>query len=33
MKTHIFVTTMLYCATIVSASHAEEVGSVDQSWI
>ena len=32
MKTNIFVTTLLCCATIVSASHAEEIGSVDTKF-
>ena len=32
MKTSICVTTLLCCATIVSASYAEEVGSVDTEF-
>ena len=32
MKTNICVTTLLCCATIVSASYAEEVGSVDTEF-
>ena len=32
MKTYIFVTTLLCCVTIVSASHAEEIGSVDTEF-
>jgi CreA protein len=32
MKTTILVTTLLFCATIASASHAEEVGSVDTKF-
>src|SRR5574338_1680127 len=32
MKTIIFVITLLCCATIVSASHAEEIGSVDTEF-
>ena len=32
MKTTIFVTTLLCCVAIVSASHAEEVGSVDTEF-
>ncbi|WHZ29704.1 MAG: Conserved uncharacterized protein CreA [Nitrospira sp.] len=32
MKTNIFVITLLCCATIVSASHAEEIGSVDTEF-
>ena len=32
MKTHIFVATLLCCATIVSATHAEEIGSVDTEF-
>jgi CreA protein len=32
MKTKIFVTALLCCTTIVSASHAEEVGSVDTKF-
>jgi CreA protein len=32
MKTTILMTTLLFCATIVSASHAEEVGSVDTKF-
>ncbi len=32
MKTHLLVSMLLCCATIVSASHAEEVGSVDTEF-
>ena len=32
MKTNILVATLLYCAMIVSASYAEEVGSVDTEF-
>ena len=32
MKTKIFVTTLFCCATIVSALHAEEIGSVDTEF-
>ena len=32
MKTNICATTLLCCATIVSASHAEEIGSVDTEF-
>jgi CreA protein len=32
MKTKIFMITMLCCAMIVSASHAEEIGSVDTEF-
>lgn len=32
MKTNILVATLLCCATIVTASHAEEVGSVDTEF-
>jgi len=32
MKTNILVTTLLCCATIVSASDAEEIGSVDTEF-
>ena len=32
MKTNICATTLLCCATIVSASHAEEIGSVDMEF-
>ena len=32
MKTTVLVATLLCCATIVSASHAEEVGSVDTKF-
>ncbi|MBH0203338.1 MAG: hypothetical protein HP496_13820 [Nitrospira sp.] len=32
MKTTIFVTTLLWCATVVSASQAEEIGSVDTEF-
>lgn len=32
MKTKIFVTTLLCCAMVVLASHAEEIGSVDTEF-
>jgi CreA protein len=32
MKTNLFVTMLLFCTMIVSASHAEEVGSVDTEF-
>ena len=32
MKTNIFVTTLLCCATMVSVGHAEEIGSVDTEF-
>ncbi len=32
MKAHIVISTLLCCVTIVSASHAEEIGSVDTEF-
>lgn len=32
MKTTIFVTTLFYCAAIISLTHAEEIGSVDTEF-